>query len=194
MSQLPARHRVTVDEFERIVEAGVFAPDERLELIDGEIVDMSPIGNPHMACVNRLNTLFAPLSVAGRAIVQVQGAFVASDVSRPQPDVALLRPRADFYATAGPGPTDVLLAVEVADSSLRYDTGVKRPLYAAAGVTEMWIVDLNGGVVEVATEPGPQGFVRLVRARPGDTISPVALPDVAIPVTELLGERPSPQA
>jgi MEMO1 family protein len=187
MSVLPVRHRVTVDEFERMVEADVFAPDERLELIDGEIVDMSPIGSPHQACVNRLTRWFAPLTTSERAVLQVQGAFVANDVSRPQPDVALLRPRDDFYAEAHPMPKDVLLAVEVADSSLRYDRGTKRPLFAGAGVPEMWIVDLNGGVVDVATDPSDQGYGRIVQSKPGDTIAPNAFPDLTIAVADLLG-------
>jgi Uma2 family endonuclease len=194
MSVFPVRHSVSVDEFERMVEAGVFAPDERLELIDGEILDMSPIGDPHMACVDRLTRCFAPLSISERAIVRVQGAFVASDISRPQPDVALLRPRDDFYATRGPRPADVMLAVEVADSSLRYDREVKRPLYAAAGLPEMWIVDLKGGVVDLAREPSDGAYRRIAQARPGDTIAPVAFPDVTLAVAQLFGRPPSTPA
>jgi Uma2 family endonuclease len=194
MSVFPVRHSVSVDEFERMVEAGVFAPDERLELIDGEILDMSPIGDPHMACVDRLTRWFAPLTISERAIVRVQGAFVASDISRPQPDVALLRPRDDFYATRGPRPADVILAVEVADSSLRYDREVKRSLYAAAGVSEMWIVDLKGGGVDIATEPSASGYANLMRAKPGDTIAPAAFPDVTLAVAQLFGRPPSTPA
>ena len=191
MSVLPVRHRVTVDEFERMVEADVFAPDERLELIDGEIVDMSPIGSRHQACVNRLTRLFAPLTASERAVLQVQGAVRASELSQPQPDIALLRPRDDLYEKGHPNPEDVLLAVEVADSSVRHDRWIKLPLYATVGVAETWIVDLNGSVVDIATDPSPQGYASLVQARPPDTIWPTAFPDVTIAVAKLLGHAPS---
>lgn len=194
MSVFPVRHPVTVDEFERMVEAGVFAPDERLELIDGEILDMSPIGDPHQGCVNRLTALFARLAADDRAVLQVQGAFQAGDWSMPQPDIALLRPRTDFYASGRPQPGDLLLAVEVADSSVRHDRETKRPLYARVGVPEMWIVDLNGGVVEVATGPSARGYARIVEAGPGDTIAPAAFPDLTLPAARLLGRPPSTPA
>jgi Uma2 family endonuclease len=187
MSGLPVRHRVAVDEFERMVEAGVFAPDERLELVDGEFVEMSPIGNPHVVCVDRLTRSFARLSADGRAQLRVQGPFVANDASRPEPDLLLLRPREDFYADAGPGPGDLLLAVEVADASLRYDRGVKRPLCGRSGVAEMWIVDVRGRAVEVATHPSSEGYGRVITARPGDVIAPSAFPDVTVDVTSLFG-------
>ncbi len=187
MSVLPVRHLVTVDEFDRMVDAGVFAADRRLELIDGEIVDMSPIGSPHEACVDRLTALFAPLVVSGRAILRVRGSFRANDISRPQPDVALLLPRDDFYASAHPSPSDLLLVVEVADTSLRFDRWTKLPAYGKAGVPETWIVDLNGGVIDVATEPSEQGYGRLVQAGQGDTLAPTAFPDIAVSVTQLVG-------
>jgi Uma2 family endonuclease len=191
MSVFPVRHSVSVDEFERMVEAGVFAPDERLELIDGEILDMSPIGDPHQGCVNRLTALFARLAADDRAVLQVQGAFQAGDWSMPQPDVALLRPRTDFYASGRPQPSDLLLAVEVADSSLRYDRGTKRSLYARVGVPEMWMVDLNGGAVDVACEPSDGAYRRIAQARSGDTIAPAAFPDVTLAVAQLFGRPPS---
>lgn len=188
MSVHPVRHAVTVDEFGRMVDAGVFAADRRLELIDGEILDMSPIGSPHQACVDRLTRLFAPLSVSGEALLRVQGSVQVNDLSQPQPDVALLRPRDDFYASRHPGPDAVLLVVEVADTSLRFDREVKLPMYAKAGVAEAWVVDLNGSVVHVATAPSAQGYESIVRAAAGDDVlSPVAFPDLAIAVTDIFG-------
>jgi len=187
MSVLPARHPVTADEFERMVDAGVFAADGRLELIDGEILDMSPIGSGHQGCVNRLHRIFAALSASDGAIVQVQGAFRADDWSRPQPDVALFRWRDDFYARALARPEDVLLLIEVADSSLRFDRMVKRPAYARAGVPETWVVDLRGGVIEVAREPFDFGYGRIDRLARGDTLAPDAFPDLTIAVTDILG-------
>lgn len=189
MSVHPARHAVTVDEFGRMVDAGVFAADRRLELIDGEILDMSPIGSPHQACVDRLNRLFAPLAVAGDVVVRVQGSVRVSDLSQPQPDVALLRPRDDFYASRHPGPDAVLLVVEVADTSLRFDREVKLPMYAKAGVAEAWVVDLNGSVVHVATGASARGYESVVRAAAADddVLSPVAFPHLTIAVTDILG-------
>lgn len=170
-----------------MVEAGVFAADGRLELIDGEILDMSPIGSAHQACVNRLTLVFAELGVAHQAIVQVQGALRAGVRSRPQPDLALVRWRDDFYADALPGPDDVLLVVEVADTSLRFDRWVKLPAYAIAGVPETWVVDVNGEVVEVARDPSDMGYSRFVQLQRGDSLAPEAFPDLTIAVTDILG-------
>lgn len=187
VSVLPERHLVTVDEFDRMVDAGVFAPEGRLELIDGEMVDMSPIGSAHQACVDRLTTLFAPLAASGRALLRVQGSFRASDISRPQPDVALLVPRDDYYAEGHPGPSDVLLVIEVADTSVRFDRATKLPAYGRAGVAETWVVDLNGSVVEVATRPSERGYEHLVRVGREGTLAPTAFPDLRIAVADLLG-------
>jgi Uma2 family endonuclease len=187
MSVLPARHVVTVEEYDRMVEAGVFAADRRLELIGGEIVDMSPIGSAHEACVDRLTRSFAPLATSDRAALRIQGSFQADDRSRPQPDVAILRTRGDFYAEAHPRPEDLFLVVEVADSSLRYDRSVKRPAYARVGVRETWIVDLVGGIVEVARDPSAAGYCRIDRFARGETVAPEAFPDLTIAVDDVLG-------
>lgn len=123
-------------------EAGIFHEDDRVELIDGEIVEMSPIGDRHLACVNKLNRLLSS-RVGERAIVSVQNPIRLRGDAEPQPDVALLRPRADFYATGGQRASDVLLVIEVADTSLAYDLGVKVPLYERSGIGEVWVVDLE---------------------------------------------------
>jgi Uma2 family endonuclease len=180
-------HAVTIHEFGRMVDAGVFGANERVELIEGHIVDMSPIGTPHQAWVNRLNTAFAPLMIAERAIVQIQGSFVASDISQPQPDVALIRPRDDYYAGAHPRPQDLFLVVEVADSSVRYERWTKLPLYARAGVAEAWIVDLQHQEIEVATGPSEEGYRRSIRLERGGTVAPTAFPDLTLPVDRILG-------
>jgi Uma2 family endonuclease len=189
MSVMPPRHVVTVDEFDRMVEGDVFGADERVELIEGEIVDMSPIGSRHQACVDRLSRLFAPLFVSDRAIVRVQGAFRASDISMPQPDVALLRPKDNYYDAEHPHAHDLLLAVEVADTSLRYDRWTKLPAYAKAGVPEAWVVDLTGHKVDVAVEPSLQGYGQVGQIKIGDTLAPAAFPDVAVDVSWILGIR-----
>jgi Uma2 family endonuclease len=186
MSVLPARHQVSADEFERMIAAGVFADDDRLELIGGEILEMSPIDPGHQGCVNRLTHLFARLAIDERVIVQPQGPFRADDWSRPQPDLALLRWRDDFYARAVARPADMLLAIEVADSSLRFDRTIKRPRDAQAGVPEMWIIDLRGEVVEVARRPSAEGYGSVERLARGDTIAPEAFPELTCAVDDLL--------
>jgi Uma2 family endonuclease len=183
---IPARHPVTTDEFMRMAESGAFDPDERVELIEGEIVYMSPIGPPHAACVNRLTMLLAPRLV-GRAIVQIQGPFRASDYSMPQPDVALFRLRDHYYAREHARPDDLCLAIEVADSTLRFDRTRKLPLYAAVGVRESWLVDLKANVIEVCTDPTPSGYDKVVRVGPGGSVTPTAFPDLTLAVTQILG-------
>src|SRR6184192_4545534 len=135
--------RFSVDEYDRMGRAGVFHEDDRMELLDGQIVEMSPIGPGHAGCVRALTSLLTRL-VAGRALVSVQNPVRLGEHSEPQPDVALLVPRADAYRTAHPQPKDVLLVIEVADASLEHDRDVKVPLYAAAGVPEVWLVNLRG--------------------------------------------------
>ena len=135
MSVEIARHSFTVEEFERMGEACIFPPDARLELIEGEIVEMSPIGSPHAACVDALALLFNEIA-RRRFIIRVQSPVRLNDFSEPQPDVALLRWRDDFYRSAHPTPADVLLVVEVSDTTVETDRKVKVPLYARAGIPE----------------------------------------------------------
>lgn len=187
MSAMPGRHVVTADEFVRMAEAGVFHPEERLELWEGEILAMSPIGSRHVGCVNRLTTLFAPLMVSGQVVVQVQGPIRLTGVSVPQPDLVLLHPRDDYYASGYAVPPDIALTVEVADTSLRFDLQTKLPAYASAGIVEAWVVDVNGGAVYVATKPEPDGYRDVAERGLDDTVAPSAFPDVTIVVRELLG-------
>jgi len=138
----PTRHKLSIDDYMRLGEAGVLAPDARVELIEGDLIDMPPIGPGHMSVTNRLNRLL--IRRAGDdAIVSVAHPMSLPPWSMPQPDFVLLAPRPDDYASAHPGATDVLLAIEVADSSLRYDRSTKARLYAAHGVTEYWIVEVG---------------------------------------------------
>lgn len=140
----PRRHRYTVADYRRMGEAGILAPDARVELIDGEIVDMAPPGDPHAGTVDQLALLFGA-AVVGRAHVRVQNPLLLGEHSEPQPDISLLKPRGDFYKTRRPRPADTLLVVEVAVyRSLRYDRDGKIPLYAQHGIPEAWLVDLTG--------------------------------------------------
>jgi Uma2 family endonuclease len=136
------RRLFTADEFHRIAEAGILREDDRVELVDGEIVEMTPIGSHHAACVDRLNVLLQR-SVDGRGIVRVQGPIRLDAHSEPQPDLSVLALRTDFYASAHPTPSNVLLVVEVAETSARYDRDIKIPLYARAAIPETWLVDLT---------------------------------------------------
>lgn len=136
------RHRITADEYHRMAEVGLLAPDARVELIEGVIIDRAPIGNPHNAAVDWLTQTFVQ-GLAGRAIVRVQGSVRLDDFSEPQPDVVLLKPRKDFYRTRHARSQDCLLVVEVSESSLRYDRQLKVPFYARRGVPEVWIVDVG---------------------------------------------------
>ena len=142
----------SVDEFHRMAEAGVFGEDDRLELLDGEIVRMTPIGSPHAGCVNRLNRLLTA-AVGSDALVSVQNPVVCGDRTELQPDLAILRSRPDFYSRAHPRPEDVHALIEVADSSIRYDEGVKLQAYALAGIPALLIVDLGARVVTVYRTP-----------------------------------------
>jgi Uma2 family endonuclease len=136
----PSRHLISVDAFHRMGEAGILGPADRVELIDGEIIDMSLIGALHAAIVARLASYFSQ-RLGGAAVVWCQNPLRLDDISEPEPDIAILRPRADFYTTAHPGPADVLLVIEVADTSLAYDVGTKVPLYARHGIPEVWVID-----------------------------------------------------
>lgn len=167
-------------------EAGIFAEDDRFELVDGQIVEMTPIGPRHAAIVDRLTRLFTS-TLGERAIVRVQNPAVVDPYSEPQPDVSLLAPQDDFYFTAHPRTPDVLLLVEVADSTLRFDRMVKRPIYAAAGLREFWIVDIGGQVVESYRQPSGADFGERLVFTGSDTINPVAFPDVAFAVSAILG-------
>lgn len=181
------RHRLSVGDYYRMAEAGILAPDARVELIEGEVLDMAPIGTRHNGCVNFLsNTLIAVLRE--RAIVQTQGPIRLDAFSEPQPDLALLRPRPDFYASAHPTPADVLLVIEVADTTLAFDREVKVPLYARFAIPEVWLVDVEGRVLHRYREPAAGAYVRVDRpALQG--LAPAALPDAALDLAGLFGAR-----
>jgi Uma2 family endonuclease len=180
------RRRFTAEEFERLAEAGILAEDERVELINGEIVQMSPIGRRHAAGVARIGDLFAE-RLRRRALVWVQNPVHLGPDQAPQPDVALLRRRADYYRASAPGPADILLVVEVADTSAEYDREVKLPLYGQAGVAEAWLVDLSADRLLVARQPAPDGYRTVAVLGRGEQVVPLAFPDLALPVADLLG-------
>lgn len=182
----PTPRRFDVDDYYRMAAAGILSPEDRVELIEGEIVDMSPIGSEHGGKVNRLNRLLAPAMADGRAIVSVQNPLRLDRRNEPQPDLMLLRPRADDYGARHPTAADVLLLIEVADSSLAFDRGAKLALYARHGVPEVWNVDLVGRTVEICRAPSATGYAERRRMSEGD-LTPALVPGLTIGLAELLG-------
>jgi Uma2 family endonuclease len=182
---VPTRRRLDVDAFYRMAEAGILAWGERVELIDGEIIDKGPIGSDHGGMTDRLDRLFAKAVVEGRIAVGVQRPVRLDAYNEPQPDVVLMRPRADDYRSGHPTAADVLLIVEVANSSLAFDRGTKLPLYARFAVPEVWIVDLAGRAVELYGEPEGGTYRRTERVTEG-TLRPSTVGDVEIDVAALL--------
>jgi Uma2 family endonuclease len=186
MSLESKRHRFTVDDYHRMAEVGILAPSERVELIDGQILEMAPIGARHARCVMFLNELFVR-RLEGRALLSPQNPLRLSRWSEPEPDLVLLRPPLERYADAIPAPGDALLVVEVAETSQHRDRVVKLPRYAAAGLPEVWIVDLPGDVVELYRGPVDQAYRHVRRAARGESIAPGDFLDVAINVSDILG-------
>lgn len=166
--------------------AGIFGEDHRLELIEGQIIEMTPIGPPHAGTVNALIALFSR-ALGERVTISAQNPAVLSDITEPQPDLMLLRPREDSYRRAHPRPEDVFLVVEVADSSGYFDRKVKGPLYARAGIPEYWIVDVQRNMVEVHRSPSDAGYTEVEELTSAGRISPSAFPDMELDVSEILG-------
>lgn len=181
------RRRFTLEEYHRMAEVGILGEKERVELIEGEIVEMSPIGLLHAGTVDRIADVFAR-RLAGRAIVRVQGPILLAELaSQPQPDVTLLMPQADFYTTKGPGVSDAFLVVEVMGTTVAYDRGVKLRLYARAGVAEVWLANVNTHRIEGYRRPGPEGYGESRVFQEDELLSIQAFPDVTFTVRELLG-------
>ncbi|MBI3980085.1 MAG: Uma2 family endonuclease [Chloroflexi bacterium] len=186
MTVQPTRRRFSVDEYRQMARSGILGEDDRVELIDGEIIEMAPIGHRHQRCVIALTHLFTE-RLGRRALVSVQGPIRLSDYTEPQPDVVLLRPGPDLYVSGHPGPDDVFLIVEVAETSSRFDRRVKIPRYGRSGVPECWLVELDKQTVTVYGNPTATGYRTAQTMRRGQTLTPLAFPDLAIPVDEILG-------
>jgi Uma2 family endonuclease len=180
-----AEHRFSVSDYYRMGETGVLKPGALVELLDGKIIDMSPIGPFHGATVNRLNRHFNKMA-SGRWLVSTQNPVHLDEHSEPQPDLMLLKPAPDDYASRHPAPEDVILQIEVADSTLTYDREQKLPIYGRAGIAEVWIVNLLEKTIEIHREPhfSGYGYQRVVRS--SDKASPAAFPDSEISAAELL--------
>jgi Uma2 family endonuclease len=180
------RHRINAEQFHKMAEVGMFVPGERVELIEGEIIDMAPIGSIHCGNVDWLNQTFVE-STLGKAIVRVQNALRLSPTAEVYPDLALLKPRADFYRSAHPGPGDTLLVVEVADSSAAYDRSVKAELYARHSIPEYWIVDIPARSIRFHRAPVEGRYTDITTTEtPGPTPVP-GLADVGVDLTGAFG-------
>ena len=182
--------RFTVEEYHRMAAAGVLHEDDRVELLDGQIVVMTPIGSRHAAAVRRLEHIFHA-AVGHGAIVSVQNPIEIGDYWEPHPDVCLLRRRDDFYADAHPRAEDVLLVIEVADTSAQDDRERKLPEYARGGILEAWLVDLEHDAIEVHREPAPAGYRAVEVLKRSVTLVPLLFPTAAISVDEVLGPSPA---
>ncbi len=184
MEDEPRRHRITVDEYYRMAEVGLLDPEARVELIDGEIIDMPPIGDAHMATVDRMNELLFQ-SVGQRAIVRCQGALQLGDYSAPQPDFTLLERREDFYATRRAQAFDTLLMIEVSDSTLKYDTGRKMALYARHEVPELWVVDIPNARMHRFRRPAGEGYLERSILEAPDSLAIERLPGVTVDLSTI---------
>ena len=179
------QHRFTTEEYHRMAETGVLQPDARVELLEGEIWDRSPIGPFHGGVTKYLNAFFSA-QARGRWLLGVQDPVRLDQYSEPEPDLMLLRPAADFYRSRHPRPQVVFLLIEVADTTAEKDRGVKLPLYSKAGIPEVWIIDLQELTIEIYREPHLTGYSSSTVLRPGAQASPAAFPDVSLDVATLL--------
>jgi Uma2 family endonuclease len=181
------RRLFTVHDYYRMAEAGILRDDDRVELIEGEIIQMPPIGSLHASVVDRLNALIHSLTQTRQVHVRVQNPVRLDERSEPVPDLALLRPRPDRYRSAHPTPRDVLLLVEVSDTSLAYDRGIKVPLYATAGIPEVWIANIASQAIELYRDPSEGEYRSQAEARAGAVISPLLVLELSLPVAEIFG-------
>ena len=186
MATEPARRLFTIDVYHRMADAGVLTEDDRVELLDGEIVQMTPIGSRHASVVDWLSRLLVE-RLGRRAHVRIQNPVILNDLSEPEPDVAVCELRDDRYVHAHPRPADILLLIEVPQTSGRYDRERKIPAYAAAGVPEVWLVDLERNTIEVYREPSQDGYTEVRSFGRADAVSPSRFPDCMIAVDEILG-------
>jgi Uma2 family endonuclease len=181
------RRRFTADDYQRMGQAGILRREDRVELIDGEIVTMTPIGPRHCDSVDRANRAFV-MKAGDSAIVRVQGSVRLDFYTEPEPDLVLLRPRPDFYSSAHPGPADILLIVEIAETSIDYDRDVKSRVYAQSGVQEYWLADLNENVLTAYSVPEGGTYRNTRPYARGQSLAPQLLPECVVSTEDLLSE------
>ena len=179
-----SRHKLSAEDYHQMGRAGILAENSRVELVEGELIDMAPIGSLHASVVTTLSMFFAR-QVGELAIVSTQNPISLPPDSEPQPDIMLLKPQPDRYRNALPTAADVMLLIEVADATSKYDREIKLPLYARHGIAEVWLIDLKGGTVEIYGEPGNKGYRKLLRPERSETIAPALLSQARLPMTEI---------
>ena len=183
-ASLCQRYRLTVAHFHRMTELGIFAEDEHLELVEGDLIRMSPIGEEHARYTLQLSYLFSQLT-AGKILVNVQNPLILDECNEPEPDLMLLKFRSDFYKKAKPCPADVLLVIEVADTSLAYDKTIKIPLYAKRGIPEVWLINLPQRCLEIYRQPSAQGYQHIWLPGLHESMAPELLPEAKIALADL---------
>lgn len=179
------RKKFTVSQYHQMIKTGILTDRDRVELLNGEIIEMSPVGRRHAACVDRLTELFV-LQLVSKAIVRIQNPIRLSNDSEPQPDIAILKRRDDFYATGHPRPSDIFLVIEVADTTIEFDREIKIPTYAQENIPIVWLVDLNAQVVEVFQEPTVQGYQNCQQFQSGQILTIPNFPEIQIKVEQVL--------
>ncbi len=180
----PTRYKLSVDDYHKLGEAGILNEDSRVELIEGELIEMAPIGGPHMNIVNRLNRLLV-LAVGDLGVVSIQNPVTLPPISEPQPDISILELGADRLDAGVPLPGNVLLIIEVADTTLSYDRNTKLKIYAKAGIPEVWIVNVNSRCIEVCREPATGNYSQKIERKGKDDVSCLTLPSVKLAVAEI---------
>lgn len=180
------RRRFTAAEYHQMVEAGILAEDDRVELINGEIIELPPIGRCHAAILFRLTELFVH-RFSDVALVGSQNPIQLSEDAEPQPDLTLVRRRSDFYDSGLPRPDDIFLVVEVSDTSVTYDRRLKIPLYGRSGIPEAWLIDLHQEAITIYRDPGPDGYGVTRVVRRGEQLALAAFPDRVLAVSDALG-------
>ncbi|MEM8640383.1 MAG: Uma2 family endonuclease [Cyanobacteria bacterium P01_G01_bin.54] len=180
------RKKFTVGQYHQMIESGILTDRDRVELLQGEIIEMSPVGFKHAACVDRLNDRLGK-SLGDRAIIRVQSSIQLSNYSEPQPDIAILRRRDDFYGNGHPQPPDIFALIEVSDTTIKYDRETKLPLYAQDGIPEVWIVDLGEQAIERYTAPSPSGYQQTQTLTHQQLIRLQAFQDITFSIVQLLG-------
>ena len=184
----PTRRRFTVAEYYAMADAGILSENDRVELLDGDIIVMPPIGNWHAFGVNSIVAVFPSTLLASRAILSVRNPVRLDIGSEPQPDAMLLRWQDDFYSLEHPSPADVLLLIEVSDTTVDYDRNEKLPLYARAGIPEAWIVNRPARRIEAHADPSGNEYATVRYCGPGETIAPQAFPDIVLEVSRIIRE------
>jgi Uma2 family endonuclease len=184
MAFVPKRTRISVERYQKMAECGAFTREDRIELIEGDMLDMAPNGTPHISLTAQLTRLLV-LTLGDRAVVSPMAPVVLGDFSEPEPDLAVLKPRADFYRGKRPDAADALLVIEISESSLAFDQGIKRALYARYGIPEYWVVDVTGRCLHVYREPNAAGFAWTETVGTAGSVEASTLPGLRIEVRDL---------